>query len=450
MEAWLLVTKLRLGTNGYWQRIQEFTPNARLLILSNVTRSFGGGVSSTIFNLYLLSLGYSKTFLGGFLALNAFVMSFACLVVGPYVTRVGTKNAIILACLINVVVAIPQVAYPVVPVLLMTQALGGLQAALMTVASGPFIAENSTAHERTHLFGASQSFSIVSSFAGNLFAGYLPGWLALALVLPQDSAPSFQLALIAYVIPLIIGILPLFFVRTPESLKPLVGRRTIGADERVVPEPKGSKAVVSQFVLVNLLIGLGAGFVVPYFTVIFWEFYDLPTHVIGIVQGMSSLTMAAGIFLSPALSTRIGKVWTVVVCQAISLPFLVTIAIIVDPFVAIACYVLRNMMMNAATPVDNALRMEMVPKNWRANMSAVTGFAWNLPWSLSTQVTGPLLDQGQYLLPFWFTFTSYAVSTILYGFFFRGAERKVVPKRASQKPVVYHMGPVVGRRLLGR
>lgn len=430
-----MATALRHGANGYLERIHEFTPNARKLIASNVMRSFGGGVSGTILNLYLLSLGYSKTFLGGFMALSAFIMAFACLVVGPYVTRVGTKNAIILACLINVTIAIPQVAFPLVPVLLMTQALGGLQGALMNVSTGPFMAENSRPHERTYLFGTSQSLSIVSSFTGNLFAGYLPGWIALALLLPEDSAPSFQLALIAYIIPLIIGILPLVFVRAPEPDIPVVGRHKASVTQPVPIEPPGRKSIVGRFVLVNVLIGLGAGFVVPYFTVLFWEFYDLPTHVVGIVQGLSSLTMATGIFLSPALSTRIGKVRTVVLCQAISLPFLITIAIVIDPFVAIVCYIFRNMMMNAASPVDSTFRMEMVPKNWRANTSAVTGFAWNLPWSLSTQVTGPLLDQGQYLVPFWFTLTSYAASTVLYGLFFRGAERKLVAWRTSRRPV---------------
>ena len=423
----------RTRTDSYWQRMREFSANARLLIASSVIRSFGGGVSSTILNLYLLSLGYNKTFLGGFMAINAFVMAFACLVVGPYVTRVGTKNAIILACLISVVIAIPQVASPTVPVLLITQALGGLQSALMWVASSPFIAENSTPHERTHLFGASQSFGIVSSFAGNLLAGYLPGWIALRLLLPQDSPPSFELALIAYIIPLVVGILPLLFVHAPESGTPIVRKQEAPLSQSVVAEPPGSKTIVGEFFLVSLLIGLGAGFVVPYFTVLFWQFYDLPTQVVGIVQGLSSLTMAAGIFLSPALSTRIGKVRAVVVCQAISLPFLVTIAIIVNPFVAVVCYIVRNMMMNAATPVDNTLRMELVPKNWRANLSAVTGFAWYLPWSLSTQVTGPLLDQGQYLVPFWFTFTSYGVSTALYGLFFAGSERKLAAWRASRK-----------------
>lgn len=427
-----MATALRHGANGYLERIHEFSPNARKLIASNITRAFGGGVSTTILNLYLLSLGYSKTFLGGFMALSAFVMAFASLAVGPYVTRVGTKNAIILACLINVTIAIPQVAFPMAPVLLMTQALGGLQGALMNVSTGPFMAENSRPHERTYLFGTSQSLTIASSFTGNLVAGYLPGWIALTLLLPEDSAPSFQLALFAYIIPLIIGILPLLFVRAPGRDEPIAGKPKGRLTEPVPIEPPGRKSVVGRFVLVNVLIGLGAGFVVPYFTVLFWDFYDLPTHIVGIVQGLSSLTMATGIFLSPALSTRIGKVRAVVLCQAISLPFLFTIAVVIDPFVAIVCYIFRNMMMNAATPVDTTFRMEMVPKNWRPNLSAVTSFAWNLPWSLSTQVTGPLLDQGQYLVPFWFTLTSYAASTVLYGLFFRGAEGRPAGDRTER------------------
>ncbi len=177
-----------------------------------------------------------------------------------------------------------------------------------------------------------------------------------------------------------------------------------------------------KFGIVNLLIGLGAGFVIPYLSIFFWEFYNLPLPIIGLVQGLGSLSVAIGTFLSPVLSTRIGKVKTVLFSQALSLPFLLFIAIIINPYIAIASYILRVVLMNAGGPVDRTLRMELTPEKWRPNMEAVTSFAWNFPWAFSTLVTGPLFDLELYLVPFWFTLTSYSAATIAYAAFFWNIE----------------------------
>ncbi|MFX1564122.1 MAG: MFS transporter [Promethearchaeota archaeon] len=419
---------LQQGALGYWQRIRQFTPNSRKLIASNVTRSFGGGISQTLFNLFLISLGYSKTFIGGFMAFGAFSMAIFSLFLGPYVTRVGSKNALILAILISFCTGTSQVGFPLAIVLLMTSGLQGISSALTNVAFSPIMTENSTPYERTHLFGTSQSFSILSSFLGNILAGYLPGWIALTFFFPIDSAPSFQLALIAYIVPIIISIVPLIGVtelgnKTINNSITNSTMNNITQTSQVTQEPKGQINLVLKFAIVNVFIGLGAGFVVPYLNVFFWEFYALPTPIIGIIQGLGSLTLSAGVFLSPVLSTRIGKVRTVVLCQALSLPFLVLIAIIINPFIAIICYLFRGVLMNATGPVDRTLRMELVPSNWRPNMSAVTGFSWNFPWAISTQLTGLLYDQGAYLIPFWFTLSCYSFSTLLYAIFFHNIEQ---------------------------
>jgi len=414
--------------------MRQFSPNARRLIASQTTRSFGRGVYSAIFNLYLLTLGYSKTFLGGLLSLGALTMAIGALTLGPYVQRVGTRNAFILGCLISLTVAVAQVGYPAAEVLLIGAVLGNVGSALFSISFSPFMTENSTPYERTHLFGASQSFTIMSSFLGSTLAGYLPGWFALTLNLPLDSAPTFQLALTLWVIPLAIGIPPLALIRERES-QAMPTSRVSGSSKRPrTPEPEGSKLVVLQFALVGGIIGLGAGFIVPYLNVFFWEFYDLPTPMVGIITALGQLSVATGVFLAPVLSSRIGKVWTVVVTQALSLPFLVMLALVINPFVAIACYLLRAVLMNAGQPVNSNLRMELVPSSWRPNMSAINISARQLAWSLSTQITGPLYDQGVYLLPFWFTLACYTGSTILYALFFHDAERRLAAKLAAQAP----------------
>jgi MFS family permease len=424
---------LRSEANGYWQRIRQFSPNARKLILSSVTRAFGWGITQTLLNLYWISLGYSKTFLGGLMSLNAFSMAISSLVMGAYVLRVGTKNSLILGTMLSVMVGLLQVWTPLPLVLLTLSGVSGIGAALINVSWGPFMTKCSNSFERTHLFGTAQATNIMSAFFSNTLAGYLPAFFALYLVLPFDSPPTFQLALFLHVIPLVLGILPLLTISEIETDLPVEAR-----DDSRTLRPvahKDVKRLLLRFGLVNAFIGLGAGFVIPYLNIFFWEFYSLPTHIVGIVQGLGSLSVAAGVFLSPVLSTRIGKAKTVVASQGLSLPFLFLIATIINPYVAIASYIFRVVLMNAAGPVDNTLRMELVPESWRPTMSAVSSFSWNFPWAISSLITGPLFDLQLYLVPFWFTLTSYSASTIVYATFFWNIEKRQrrTPETGSQE-----------------
>lgn len=399
------------------------------MILSDATRSFGYGVVSTLFNLYLVTLGYSMTFVGGLMSLGAFTIAFSSLVAGPIVARVGVKKAIIFSATSDVALGTIQVWFPMAELLLVTTVVNSITASLFYVAFAPFMAENSTAYERTHLFGTDRSFSIVGAFTGSTTAGFLPLWLGLALLLPLNSPPTFQLALVAWIIALILGIVPLLRI---SSTKPSHRcQRAHNADEQKAgksPKKRGiarEGRTVVQFATISAITGLGAGFVIPYLTLFFWNFYNLPSFIVGLVVGAGDLSIAAGFLVAPAVSTRIGKVRAIVLTQALSLPFLALLAVIANPIIAIICYITRAVLMNAAGPLDDTLRMELVSPGWRPRMSAAGGFAWNITWAFSTQVTGPLYDRSVFLLPFWFTLTCYSAGTLLYGLFFRRAERRV-------------------------
>ncbi|MFX1474233.1 MAG: MFS transporter [Promethearchaeota archaeon] len=389
-------------------------------MVSRASRQFGRGVNSAIFNLFLLALGYSKTFLSGLLSLSTFTQAIASLAAGPYTQRTGERNAMVVASMVTVIAASVQVAYPEAGVLLAMAVVSSIGVGLTITSYSPLLAASSEQYERAHLFGTSQAVSIGFSFIGSILGGFLPGWFALSLALPLDSGPSFQLALAAWFLPTAISIFPLLFIReTPEPTSKEV------VDTPVPVEPKGHRIVFVKFAITSSIIGLGAGFIVPFMNVWFWELYDMPTHIVGVITGLGQGTLAAGVLLAPVLSTRIGKVNTVVITQAFSLPFIVLLATVVNPLIAVAAFLLRGVLMNASMPVNSALRMEIVPKGWRPNLNAIYSAADRLTRSFSTQVTGPLFDQGQYLLPFWYTLGCYSVSTVLYGLFFRGAERRL-------------------------
>ncbi|MFX1565705.1 MAG: MFS transporter [Promethearchaeota archaeon] len=429
---------IREDALGYWQRIRQFTPNAQKLIIANVLRAFGWGIAQTLFNLYLLSLGYNNAFVGSLMSINAFTMALCSLIMGPVVSRFGTKRSLILAAFIMFGASTSQVVFPIATILHIAAVFSGLGSAMLNVAFGPFMTKFSTPYERTHLFGTSQSATILSSFFANTLAGFLPGLFAITFGFPIDSAISFQWALLVQIIPFSLGFIPLLLIREKDQFPILDPRNDTVEIEPV--EKKEIKKLLLKFGIVNAFIGLGAGFVIPYLNIFFWEFYNLPTFMVGLVQGLGSLSVAAGVFLSPVLSTRIGKVKTVLVTQSLSLPFLFFIAVIINPYVAITSYIFRVVLMNASGPVDNALRMELTPESYRPHMSAVSSFAWNFPWAFSTLVTGPLFDQGLYLIPFWFTLTSYSASTVIYAAFFWNIEKRQKKRESPVSVIVEKKG----------
>ena len=407
--------------NGYWQRILRFRPSAKRYIIANTILGFAYGISNTIYNLFLLSLGYSNTFLGGILSISAISIAVSALFVSPLCSRIGATWSTILGVLVLMVSALWRVLMPIPEVLILGEVIGGLGLSLFWVAFSPFLSEHSSAFERTHLFGTTQSLNIISMFIGSTVAGVLPVWFALTLALPIDSAPTFQLALFSWIIPLVIAIVPLLFIRKQNHiLNHKNSQPNSTATER---DPKGNLGIVIGFALLYVIIGLGAGFIVPFLNVFFWDFYNLPTPFVGLIQGLGSASVALGTFLAPTLSSRIGKVRAIIVFQALSLPFLVMLAVFVDPVIASASYIFRQVFMTAAIPIDDTLRMELVPRSWRMPTSAMITAVFNATIAFSVQITGQLYDLGLYLLPFWFTLICYAIGTALYAFFYKPEKR---------------------------
>lgn len=78
--------------------------------------------------------------------------------------------------------------------------------------------------------------------------------------------------------------------------------------------------------------------------------------------------------------------------------------------------------MNAAMPIGQTLRMELVPSSWRPNLQALNSSVMNLGRATSVQFAGQFFEQGLYLMPFWLTLGFYGLQTVLYAVFFWNAE----------------------------
>ncbi|RDE16146.1 MAG: hypothetical protein C4K47_02005, partial [Candidatus Thorarchaeota archaeon] len=164
-EETLLTDKTKLG---YMDKLRLFRRDAKLYIASVTASSFSNGMSSVIFNLYLLEAGYLEDFIGYFLSISLFATAFVAFPAGMVTDRTSRKSIILISNMMSFIAVGVQYS-TLMPVGLVTsQILLGTSSAFAQVAIYPYVTDVSTEVERTHLFGFSSGMAQLAVLFGNL------------------------------------------------------------------------------------------------------------------------------------------------------------------------------------------------------------------------------------------------------------------------------------------
>jgi len=156
--------------------------------------------------------------------------------------------------------------------------------------------------------------------------------------------------------------------------------------------PKKARRVILRYVIVGILIALGAGMVIPLMSG--WAFlkYGLANNVTGpIFGGVTSLVMGFANLATPRLARRFGTVRTIVLTQGSSTAFLFSIPFAPSFASVSAIYVVRSALMMMSNPAQNSLLMGLVPAEERSVASAIVASLWRLPNSFSTGIGGYIM-----------------------------------------------------------
>ncbi|MCA9975072.1 MAG: MFS transporter, partial [Anaerolineales bacterium] len=204
---------------------------------------------------------------------------------------------------------------------------------------------------------------------------------------------------------------------------------------------------LSQFLLPQLIIGLGAGLMQPFMNIYFRNVYQKPDPPISMVFAIGGLAMAIAQFLGPPLADKYGKINTVILTQIFSVPFLLLLGIgaWVVPggmaaasvwfFVAGLAYIFRLALMNLSNPVYQTFVLEHVPPSTQALTMSLNSLSFQFGWFVMPQVSGWLQvtfgDMG--FVPIFFSVAFFYVTAITIEWFFFYRPQK---QAASLQPQV--------------
>lgn len=140
--------------------------------------------------------------------------------------------------------------------------------------------------------------------------------------------------------------------------------------------------------------------------------------LIGLIYGISQAFTFIGIMLGPLIARKVGKPMTIVVTQALSIPFILILTYIKNPVFVVLAFFIRGTLMNMASPLSDNFALENVPKEEQSFLNALKMFTWTGSWMIAARISGSVIEKDGFSRSFTLTAILYAISTIFYAIFF--------------------------------
>ena len=417
------MTPLRSAWVEFRDAAKLFSRPARLYLISEFLVWTAAGIFSVIFNLYLVEAGFSEGFVGRAISINALGLALCALPAGWLAERWGRRRCLMLGILLEAAGHVLRASTTSQGLILGAGLVAGAGQSFFQIAALPFLSEQSTPRERTHLFSTFFASALLAGVFGSALGGALPSFVR-ALSPGLSLFGAYRVTLVAGALLASAAALPLAAMR---------GLQEVKRSHHDAPPSREDQRKLVPIALNALLIGMGAGLVIPFMNLYFKDRFACSSAQIGGFFSVAQVVTALAALIGPALARRFGKLRTAVASELLSLPFLVTLGGERRLPITVASFWLRATFMQAATPLLQAFVMEVLPADLRARASSLNNMVWNLGWAASATAAGLIIERFGYAMPFYFTATLYLTAASTFFFAFRRTPERGGEVRMSEE-----------------
>lgn len=286
--------------------------------------------------------------------------------------------------------------------------LWGASFTFMQIPVSPFILRNSAKENQTA--GIALSYSTWS------FAGILSGVLIAVLDAVNPELFNEKIILIIFSVMGFGGIYFLLKTKFEEKI-----------DEPVkyvpgVPPQKTNWNLIIRGLIPTLIIATGAGLTIPFISLFFDKVHHLDKGGFSVISSIAAILVAYGAMMVPKVKQYIGYKIAIPTTQSLAVISLVALATTqfysqysVALYIAIACYLLRQPLMNMAGPMTTEVVLNYVGKNNREITSALISAIWSGSWVISGFMVKIMFGSGYaFVNIFLITSALYAFGVIMY------------------------------------
>lgn len=399
---------------SYIRALSGFNINIKLLLLRTIIMGLYAGIYGIIFNLYILDMGYRTDFLGLLLSVSLLTSSAMSIPAGILCDRFDRRKMMLVSSALSVAAIVPIFIMHSPYALLLFSALYGVFSSISAVCLTPVLAEN-CGNETVHVFSMNASLGWIASVLGCAMGGILPGLCAGYFA----SGNSYQLTLLSSLVLLMGGCILLALMKAGKSC-PI---RTEHKRKPFSLKDLRPSGMVLKFTLTSVTFGVASGMIVPYFNIYFMKVINMGVLEIGLTSAAAGAFMVVGFILTPYLTSKIGKVRCAVVSKIISAPFLLLMAITTDFALVAIGYVAYMFLINMAGPATTSFQMEQIRPHEQGFAVGLMSTGSCLAVSASSFISGVLIANGNFMIPFLLTCAGYLVTAVLLYHYFKDVEQ---------------------------
>ena len=402
--------RMSRGVRRFYLSYSGLGRDAKLLILSGAISSVTFGFLDVTYAPYLSIIGQPGELIGTLMLVSSLSSAILMIPFGILADRYGRKPFLLASAVLSALSFGMYFFVTDIILFAVAELIKGLSWAMSWGTSGPFLAEKTSEKQRSYAFGLSSAGFAIGAVIGYVM-GAIPDFLT--AFYGMDYPQSIRAVYLVTAVAAFLSLFPLIPVK--ETKKSLTASKWVNIT---------SWRVVSWVALTQGLIGLGAGFMVPWFSYYFTLKFAVNLAEIGILFAVSQLGMAIAFLVIPRIAEKIGNVRTIVYSQASSILVLLLISVSPSFSVASIMYLIRVISMNMVGPAFSSFFMGSLRDEERASGNSLVWSTWNIGNALPRPVAGYIMDNVFLDMTLYICASLYIVSTVLFYSIFGKSEKE--------------------------
>jgi MFS family permease len=378
------------------------SPAVTRILLHSLLFSIAASIADVLLGFYIVSIGLSTTDVGLLSTTMRIAGMVTAMPLGLLVDRIGAQRALALGATAYGLSWAVLLFMETRPALFAAQFLVGTAMLLASTAVQPLLSQHVTDTQRASLFGFNVFAIVIAGTVGGTLGGALPSWAALLPGITAQSAAAYRIALIGLIVLTAAAVLPIIG-RFPRPLHTHSGGNVI-ADQSPISQWR-----IIRLGLPSLMIGCGAGAILPFQALFLRDAYAQSDAAVGLILGISALGSGIGALMGAPLTARIGARLSTTVFRLAAAPAM-ALLLVPNLYAAVASLTLRGALTGASWSQGDALIVGLTPPAQRGRLIAMSMLLWSMGWAVTSALSGWLQPRFGYAPQFVLAALMYVVS----------------------------------------
>jgi len=338
--------------------------------------SFGLGVAQFYLNFLYRSLGFDAFAIGLLAGAEALGVVIGAIPAAIFTRGRSRRAAILVGGTLTGIGITGILVFNALVVVFLSALLVGFGGIIASSSGAALLADATDASRRATRFGQQIALGTTAAFLSSVIAGALATPMASVLSARPDDVLVLRALVGSGGIIAAASIVPILAIRAVP-----VAPHTLAAPTR--------NDLVRRFLAIEILFGFGAGSFLPFVNLFFVDRYGVPFSALGLLLGVLAVAGSIGALLHGRfVAARLGAIPSIVLVQALSLPFALVAGFTGVLPIAVGALAVRHFLMFGASGTVNAFQLSSFTPAERAGANAVVALAWSAANAVGAILSG--------------------------------------------------------------